>query len=176
MENKQKKILGENRRERVISDINNSPSPISARELAGIYGVSRQLIVQDIALLRAQGHNILSTNEGYITDHQGTAVRVFCVIHDDDNIKDELNTVVDLGGKVLDVFIEHKAYGHMGIELNISSRRDVDKLIEQLSTGKSEPLNHLTNGRHCHTVEAENEDILNLIESKLRDQGYLYNS
>ncbi len=166
-------MTGEKRRENIIKDINSSGEPISGSELAKKYNVSRQLIVQDIALLRARGHDIFSTNNGYVPNHAASKTRVFHVLHKDDQIRDELNAIVDLGGKVQDVFIEHQVYGRLDTVLDISSRRDVDNLIEALSSGKSEPLNHLTNGKHRHTVTADSEAILDLIENKLKEKGYL---
>lgn len=166
-------MTGEKRREEIIKDINNTVDPISGSELAKRYKVSRQLIVQDIALLRARGHDIVSTTNGYIPNHNASKTRVFYVSHDDDCIRDELNTIVDLGGTVVDVFVEHQVYGRLDTTLDISSRREVDELIEGLTSGKSTPLNHLTDGRHWHTVEAKSDELLDIIEQKLKDKGYL---
>ncbi len=166
-------MTGEERRENIIKDLNGSDCPISGSEFARRYNVSRQLIVQDIALLRAGGHPVVSMANGYITEHSPVKTRVFHVKHDDSSIRSELNGIVDLGGRVIDVFVEHQAYGRLETGLDISSRRDVDNLIDVLLSGKSEPLNHLTDGWHCHTVEAPSDDILDMIENGLRDKGYL---
>ena len=55
-------ISGEERREKIIQKLKTSEKPISATTFAKIFDVSRQVIVQDVALLRANGNSIISTN------------------------------------------------------------------------------------------------------------------
>ena len=57
---------GKDRRERLIALLQQADTPISGTELAKQLGVSRQVIVQDVALLRAENCEILSTNKGYL--------------------------------------------------------------------------------------------------------------
>jgi transcriptional regulator of NAD metabolism len=80
---------------------------------------------------------------------------------------------VDLGGKVEDVFVNHKVYGKLKADLAIGSRRDVEELIEGIQNGKSSPLLNVTSGYHYHTVTAKSEKILNLVEKTLREKEYL---
>ena len=110
---------GEARREQLLQMLRDSTAPISGSALARALGVSRQVIVQDIALLRAVNKNILATTKGYVLYSQQTEAchRIYCVNHSDDAIADELNTIVDNGGKVLDVIIEHEIYGQITANL-----------------------------------------------------------
>ena len=164
---------GEERRESVFNYIRGSNEPVSANTLAARYGVSRQVIVQDIALLKAGGSDIMSTTKGYLMNYPAAFTRVIKVRHTDDEIEDELQTIVDLGGRVTDVFVWHRAYGRVNARLDIKSRRDISRLISDLSTGKSSPLKNITAGYHYHTIEADNEETLNDIEKALGEKDYL---
>ncbi len=167
---------GEKRRKEILEQLKESSTPLSGVRLAELHGVSRQVIVQDIALLRAQKHDILSTSSGYMLLTPAKPQRLFYVVHDDESILDELFTIVDLGGRIIDVQIQHPAYGNFAAMLNVRSRKDAEKLMESISTGKSRPLKNLTQNRHSHLVEAESEEDLDLIERELRIKGYLCNS
>lgn len=168
---------GEKRREKIISYLTKSNQPISGAELAKTFHVSRQVIVQDIALLRATNKNILSTNRGYILykpENPSSCVkRILSVFHTSDRIREELYTIVDYGGKVLDVVVEHEVYGQITADLFLKSRGDVDDFMEKLLKSSSNPLNILTNGQHYHTIEAESEEILDIIKEKLSEKGFL---
>lgn len=164
---------GEKRRENIIKQLNESELPLSGLQLAKIFDVSRQVIVQDIALLRAEKYDILSTNLGYMLRKASKPQRVFFVAHDDQSILDELYTIVDLGGTVIDVQIQHKVYGDFSAQLNIKSRKDADKLVKNISLGTSIPLKNLTKDVHGHLVQADSKEDLDMIESELRKKGYL---
>lgn len=161
------------RREEIIKFIENDSAPVSGSELAKRLDVSRQVIVQDIALLKAAGHDIVSTNKGYICSRGPSCTRVFKVRHTNEQTEDELTTVVDIGGTVVDVFVWHRLYGRIEAKLNISSRRNVAECIEGLVSGKSTALMNITSGYHYHTVKADSEDTLDLIEKALADKNYL---
>lgn len=123
-------MSGEKRRENLLKILQESTNPVSGTELAEKFNVSRQIVVQDIALLRAKNHEIISTHKGYILNDEETFKRVFKVKHTTEQIPDELNLIVDLGGVVDDVFVYHKVYGVIKVDMNIKSRRDVKKYIE----------------------------------------------
>ena len=129
-------------------------------------GVSRQVIVQDIALLRAVNKDILATTKGYVLYSQQTEAchRIYYVNHSDDAIADELNTIVDNGGKVLDVIIEHEIYGQITANLILENRRDVAEFCDRLKHSNAKPLNIIAGGTHYHTVEARSEVMLDNIE------------
>ena len=105
--------------------------------------------------------------------HENELQRVFKVIHTDEETQDELTLIVDLGGKVQDVFVYHKVYGVIKAEMNIKSRMDVKKYMEQLKNGKSSLLKNVTSGYHYHTVGAESEEILDIIQYELQKKGFL---
>jgi hypothetical protein len=149
--------------------------PIPGSRLAKELGVSRQVIVQDIALLRAVDRNILSTNKGYVffQSAQDGVARALHVKHKNAQIEDELNTIVDCGGNVQDVIVEHPIYGQISVDLIIKSRADVVNFVEQVKKYQTKPLNTLTDGEHFHTVNAESERVLDRIEEALRQKGYL---
>lgn len=166
-------MSGEKRRELIINQLSESVLPISGLQLAKTLNVSRQVIVHDIALLRAEKHDIISTNNGYIINRVCKPQRTFCVAHNDDGILDELYTIVDLGGRVVDVQIKHKVYGDFTAQLNIRSRKDATKLVERIASGESTPLKNLTQNIHCHLVEADTEEDLDSIENELSKKGFI---
>lgn len=161
------------RRDNIIGVLRAAGTAISGAELASQCQVSRQIIVQDIAWLRAAGYQILSTTKGYLLQHSPAHTRVVQVQHTDAQIEDELNTIVDLGGAVLDVSVHHDIYGELKAPLYIASRRQVQEFLQSLLDRQANPLKNLTANVHCHTIEADSELILTRIESALRQKGYL---
>lgn len=166
-------MTGEERRAKILDKIREEQKPIPARALAEAFSVSRQVIVNDIALLRAAGDDIISTSKGYILQQSARCRRVFKVCHTDEQTADELTAIVDLGGTVIDVFVWHKLYGKIEGELGIDSRRAVDAFIEDLKSGRSQLLKNVTSSYHYHTVEARDEETLDLIQEALQRKGYL---
>ena len=164
---------GELRRETLLELIRNSDAPVSGVTLAARTGVSRQVIVQDIALLRANGYDILSTNRGYLIQEKREYSRVFKVIHTDEEVEEELNLCVDLGGYVKDVFVSHKAYDVLRADMNLKSRADVRAYLKKLTSGSSSLLKNITSGYHYHTVIADSEATLDQIQEELSNRGFL---
>ena len=148
---------------KVLSDAN---KPVSGSDLSKIFNVSRQVIVQDIALLRASDIDIISTSKGYLVLDRGFKREIY-VCHGDDKIETELNTIVDLGGKVENVFVEHRIYGRIEAALNISSRKDVHDFVTKKTLEKIKPLTELTEGCHGHRICAPNMATLDDIEAAL---------
>ncbi len=167
------RISGQERREKIIELLKAAESPISGSALAGMLGVSRQVIVTDIALLKKEYADLIATNEGYRLMKSSSLRRIYKVCHDDGQTEEELNGIVDLGGIVLDVFIEHKIYGTMRAPLSISTRRDVKNFLRDMESGVSSPLKNITHGYHYHTVEAKSEEILDEIGEMLTEKGFL---
>ena len=97
---------------------------------------------------------MISTNRGYIFTAPHTVSRIFKVHHTDADLENELCGIVDLGGKVINVMVNHRVYGHIEAELNISSRRQVENFMEDIRSGKSSPLKNITSDYHYHKVEA----------------------
>ena len=139
-------MSGEQRRGEIMKYLSQCDKPVSGTALAQEFGVSRQVIVQDIALLRSANEGILSTNRGYMIEREKreAAVRVFKCRHTDEQTEDELNCIVDQGGVVEDVFVNHKMYGRIQAAMNIRSRRDVKDYLAGISSGKSKMLKKVT--------------------------------
>lgn len=142
---------------------------------AEAYDVSRQVIVQDIALIRASGYDIISTNRGYILGRPSAVSRTFKVRHTDEQLEEELYSIVDLGGTVRNVMVNHKVYGQMEALLHITSRRKAAEFIADIRSGKSSPLKNITSDYHYHTVDADSEETLDMIEEMLAEKGFLVN-
>ncbi|WKY47132.1 transcription repressor NadR [Eubacteriaceae bacterium ES3] len=163
----------EKRLEETIKKLKAADAPIPGSDLAGFFKVSRQIIVSDIAELKRQGYEIFSTNRGYLLQEVKKPQRVFKVRHLQDEIHDELLTIVVMGGKILDVFVVHDIYGMIRADLNIGSEAGVEAFVTGLSDGEVSPLMKLTDAFHYHTVEAEDEITLAKIEQRLKEKNYL---
>lgn len=161
------------RRKAIINLLLSSNEAISGGKLSEEFGVSRQIIVQDITVLKGSGHDILSTHNGYIIQKSPLKERVFKVYHTTEQTEDELSTVVNLGGTVVDVFVWHKVYGKMTAPLNIFSSLHIKQFIEGVRSGKSTELMNITGGYHYHTVRAESESVLYEIEKALKSKNYI---
>lgn len=166
---------GSKRREQLVKILKDAAEPVSGGELSRLLGVSRQVIVQDIALLRATDINIFATTKGYLIyqSDQIRVKRIFKVKHTTEQIEDELCAIVDAGGKILDVQVKHEIYGEIGTELIIRNRQDVYDFCNKVNEKKIVPLKELTDGIHQHTIEADTEATLDRIEKVLSDRGYL---
>ena len=161
------------RRKAIVNMLLSSEEPISGAELAKRFDISRQIIVQDVTVLRGTGYDILSTNSGYVLQKSPLAEKVFKVKHTTAETEDELSCIVALGGTVVDVFVWHKVYGRIEAPLNIFSPLHVKQFMEGVRTGKSTELMNITGGYHYHTVRADNEEILNRIEESLVQKNYI---
>ncbi len=166
-------MTGIERRNEILKLLSKSKQPVSGTYLAENFNVSRQIIVQDIALLRAADNNIISTNRGYVLLKQGKCERIFKVRHTAEEIEDELDIIVDNGGKIIDVFVYHKIYGVVKAPMNIKTRKDVYEYVKTLSSGISSPLLKITDNYHYHTVSADSEETLDLIQKDLDERGFL---
>ena len=159
------------RQNEIIKFLQESNDPISGEVLGEKFGVSRQVIVKDIGMLKAFGVEIVSTNKGYKIDTSHGLTKIIESSHDDSAIKDELNTIVDNGGVVIDIFINHPVYGVIRKDLNIKSRNGVNNFVKNMDI--STPLKNLTANVHYHTISAKDEESLKKIEKALGEKGYL---
>lgn len=170
-------MTGEERRNRILQKLHDTDTPLSGTALAKAFHVSRQIIVQDIALMRAENYGILSTNKGYLLRSEKTGKtqpkRVFYVKHTADQVLEEFHAVIELGGKILDVAVEHEIYGHISADLLIETADDAADFYDKLRNCRDNPLNELTDNCHYHTVAAPSEKLLDLIELELRSKGLL---
>lgn len=157
----------------MLALLQTAEKPISGTALAKMFEVSRQIVVQDIALLRAQKHDIISTYQGYVIQKQTSCTRIFKVQHTDEQMEEELNLYVDFGGVVEDEFVYHKIYDVIRAEMGLKSRRDVAIYMEKLRSGISKSLKDVTSGYHYHTITAESEQVLDQIQEELYKRGFL---
>lgn len=166
-------MKADERRKAIANLLITEQKAVSGAALSAEFGVSRQIIVQDITALRSSGYDIISTHNGYLIQKTPLKERVFKVYHTTERTEEELNLIVDLGGTVVDVFVWHKVYGRMHAPLNIYSRAQVKQFIDGVRTGKSTELMAVTGGYHYHTIRAESESVLDQIEKALSEKGFL---
>ena len=167
-----------NQRRAALADcLSKAGQPISATVLANRFSVSRQIIVGDIALLRAGGLEISATPRGYILprEHDGILYRVACM-HEPEEMGRELEIMVDNGCAVVDVVVEHPVYGQLTGPLQLASRYDVQQFLEKVADNSARPLADLTGGIHLHTIRCPDETSYLRVVEKLGEAGLLYRS
>ena len=160
-------------RRRAIAKTLTAEHPVSATALAGQFSVSRQIIVGDIALLRAAGLDIVATPRGYKLGETTGLLRAVACVHSAQETETELLAMVDNGCTVLDVAVDHPLYGQIRADLIINNRLDVAEFVDRMNRYNAQPLKVLTGDYHYHTVTAESEKNLDFIEQELRKKGYL---
>ena len=161
------------RRAKILKILQMSSQPVAGKEFAAKFGVSRQVIVQDMAVLRASTPGILSTTRGYSLQKELLCTREFKLWHPQEETSRELNLIVDCGGSVKNTSISHRVYGRVTVDMDIHSRQDVAEFIDNLKDSQSSVLSSATSGYHYHLVEAASEERLALIEQRLREAGFL---
>lgn len=167
------------RRKYIKDTLSRSSSPLTATYFAEKLSVSRQIIVSDVALLRASGLNILATPKGYVlnpsdNDPDFPFTGMVACRHTAQQLRDELYTIVDFGATVIDVIIEHAIYGEISCNLALSSRYDVDLFMTKVENEKnSAPISSLTDGVHLHRIGCKDEATFLLIKEALNDKGIL---
>lgn len=165
----------EKRRHRIVESIRAHNGPLSGAELAKRLRVSRQCLVQDIAILRAAGAEIVATPRGYrLPDSASETHRaVLACRHSPERTEEELQILVDHGVKVLDVIVEHPLYGELRGSLAIESRADVQDFLQRVKATHASLLSSLTHGVHLHTVEASRPEMISRARAQLRERGIL---
>lgn len=164
------------RREKIVEVLAAAKGPLSGSALGEACGVSRQVVVQDVALLRSRGVNVLSTSRGYVlmaASGQRRPTRLFKCRHTVEQTEEELNCIVDVGACVEDVFVNHRVYGKLTTQLGIACRRDVARFMADIRSGKSSPLMQITSGYHFHHVSAPSEQVLDEVGAELAMRGFL---
>lgn len=169
--------MSEERRRLLIEKLTHSGEPITGSDLADQFGVSRQVIVQDIAIIRAKGLPVLATSNGYLIQSKSSKdrlIKTFVSKHNGfERMEEELLIIVDYGGKIIDVIVEHPVYGEIVGTLLISTREEVFIFVEKVKSTDSKPLASLTKGDHIHTIEVPSEKIFQLIMNELRENGFV---
>jgi hypothetical protein len=169
--------MSEERRRLLIEKLESSDTPIIGSELAEIFDVTRQVIVQDIAIIRASGVPVIATSSGYTLKKQVQNSRLLRTIvskHDGfHRMEEELRIIVEYGGKVIDVIVEHPIYGEIVGVLNIETQADVDHFVSKIQNTAAKPLSILTHGDHIHTIEVPSEKIYQLILKELNEKEFI---
>ncbi|MBO4988898.1 MAG: transcription repressor NadR [Clostridia bacterium] len=160
------------RRRELLHLLQVTKQPISAGKFSELFGVSRQIIVQDISALKSEHPEILSTPRGYVFDQPAKSERVVKVYHTDEQTEDELSTIVALGGAVQTVFVYHRVYGKIEAVIDIENKTHIADYVHALS-GNSRPLKNITGGYHYHLIAADSSETLDRIAEALKQKGYL---
>lgn len=172
-----KKWLGEERRQRILSLLKERHYPQSGSALGDELNVSRQVIVQDISLLKAKNIPIMATSQGYILSENDESLMPFQKLvvcsHTPEQTEDELNLLVDQGVLVKDVKVEHPIYGDITASIMVRNRKEVQQFIQNIERTGASYLSELTNGLHLHTIEAKTEQDIDDAINALREHGYL---
>lgn len=163
------------RRYFILAKLMSYNEPQKGHNLSTEIGVTRQIIVKDIAILRAEGKNIIATPEGYLIpkNQRPKVKKILATSHDTDRIEEELQIIVKYGGVIEDVIVEHPVYGEIRGMLMIKTLNDIQNFMIRFKNEKAEPLSKLTGGIHLHTIEADSEDIINKITSELNEKKFL---
>ena len=161
------------RRDEIVKLLINSNKAIKGIDLANKFGVTRQIIVKDIAILRAKGSNIIATPDGYIYNIDKNKVKsIIAVNHGADKMIEELEIVVKYGGIIENVIVEHPLYGEIIGNIMIKNLNDLNKFEESFKNIEAKPLSEITNGIHLHTISADSEDDINSIKRELEEKGF----
>lgn len=175
-----KKMLGDERRNELLTLLKNAQAPITGTELAKHANVSRQVIVNDMNLLKARNEPIIATSQGYLYLHTDdttqTYERKIVCVHTAEQAEDEMLTIVDCGVTIKSVIVDHPVYGEITASMMISNRLDVQKFLEQVEDTGANYLSVLTNGTHLHVLSAPTIQQLDRAEQLLRSKGYLIES
>jgi uncharacterized protein len=163
------------RRRQIVECLRQHGAPLSGGELARRLQVSRQSLVQDVAILRASGEHIVATPQGYrLPESSPHAHRaVLACRHAPARTQEELEILVDHGVKVLDVIVEHPLYGELRGALALESRTDVRDFLARVHDSRAALLSSLTGGVHLHTVEASRPEMIVRAKARLRARGFL---
>lgn len=169
--------MDSSKRRLLIMDIlKKAQGAVTGSALSKRCNVSRQIIVGDVAILRAQGIHIISTPRGYqlIAKQKGGLQQVFVCCHGPEMVEKELEAIVDNGGIVHNVVVEHEVYGDLEGKLNLHSRRDIQQYLKRMSDSKAELLSRISGGIHTHLVETANAEDMAAIQDALETLGVLY--
>ena len=164
-------MTAEQRRSRISARLHEAHQPISATALAKELGVSRQIIVGDVALLRAAGQAITATARGYVIPAQNGLLRRIACTHSAEETRDELDAMVDCGCTVVDVIVDHPVYGQLSAPLHLRSRLDVEQFMARMEGAA--PLSQLTDGIHLHSLSCPDEASYEHLKARLRELGFL---
>ena len=168
-------MTAEQRRQEILTLLEQTDTPLSAAALAHRFSVSRQIVVGDVALLRAQGREIVATARGYVIPAPAGLVRQVACRHTAAQTREELDAMVDCGCTVIDVVVEHPVYGQLTGVLRLRSRYDVAEFVRRVEEHGARPLSALTGGIHLHTVRCPDEKTFRRVRKSLEAENFLLN-
>ena len=167
-------MKADERRNAIMGILIKEKRAIKGTTLAENFNVTRQIIVKDIAILRAKGNNIIATPDGYMINDDNSRVKsIIAVKHNDDEMFNEMEIVVKYGGIIEDVIVEHPIYGEIFKSLRIKNLNDLNKFRASLEDIKAKPLSVLTDGIHLHTISADSDENMQLIKDELKEKGFI---
>src|SRR5471030_1479604 len=156
-------MISIHRRDNIIKLLLESNEPLKGGVIAKRYSVTRQVIVKDIAILRAKGERIIATPDRYMNNKNEHKVKsIIAVTHTEEEIFDEMSIIIKYGGTIEDVIVEHPLYGEITGMLMIKNNNELNKFIQKYKQQEARLLSVLTNGVHLHTISAENQEDINL--------------
>lgn len=174
-----KKLLGEERRNTILTLLKTEGKAMTGAELAKKANVSRQVIVNDMALLKAKNEPIIATSQGYIYLAESSEHNIFereiASLHSNEQAEDEMNTLVDAGVTIKNVTVVHPVYGDLTASIMVSSRYDVQQFMRKMQATEGTLLMNLTEGAHLHVIEADSQEKLDAAVEQLQLKGYLVN-
>lgn len=170
-------MLGEERRTKLLSLLKKERNPITGSELAKFANVSRQVIVNDMNLLKARNEPIIATSQGYVYLKNENNIQLFerkiVCLHTAEEAADEMMSIVDCGVTINSVIVEHPLYGEITASMMVSNRLEVEQFINRIKETNASLLADLTNGTHLHVISAPTTEQLDEVEAILREKGYL---
>lgn len=162
------------RRDEIVNILHEAKVPIKGTEIAEKYNVTRQVIVRDIAILRAKGIDIMATPDGYILNRDNNKIRkIIAVNHNESEMFDEMSIIVKYGGIIEDVIVEHPLYGEIKGMLMVKNLNELNKFIDKYKNQKAHLLSVLTNGVHLHTIAADTNEDMEAIIQELKDKNFI---
>lgn len=170
--------MTQSRRDAIKELLQTSAEPVTGSCLAKKYDVSRQVIVQDIAVLRASGLNIVAASNGYFIPSEMRIDRLIKTVicqHDSSRLGEELRIMLDYGCKVLNVIVDHPVYGEIIGQLMIGSHKELDAFLRKVNAEDALPLSTLTDGEHIHTIEVPSEKIFEALVRDLKENKFIIN-
>ncbi|MCW1835992.1 transcription repressor NadR [Bacillus xiamenensis] len=174
----ERKLIGEERRSAILEWLKETDTPLTGSYLAKKAAVSRQVIVQDISLLKAKNEPIIATSQGYVymaPQHapETEIEQIIACKHDPHRTEEELILIVDHGVTVKDVIIEHPVYGELTASIRVSTRKQVADFVHHISNTGASYLSELTDGVHLHTLTSYSQKQLDQAIQALDDAGFL---
>jgi len=172
----QDKMTGKERQNFIIQALKKEEKPVTGSKFAELTNVSRQVIVQDISILKAKNEPIIATSQGYIyinADKKESEKSVIVCKHTAEQTKEEMYIIVDHGVIIKNVIVEHQVYGELTASLHVSNRKEVDKFLRKIQQSNASLLSTLTDGIHLHTIEADSADKIKAACRALEKAGIL---